>query len=178
LAKANGYFDFSGHPVNLRAGIVDLWAVNLVAAIASRGDDNGSKINCIIGRWSMKDGLLRPETFVIDTSKIRICGVGYANFKKERLDLTVAPTAKKGEYFSLATPVKVKGKFDDFELGITSGGVFSTAVLFTTSPLHASLRRIVNDKLPEDGQDICGMAIGPENRPRELPTGCRRLQKK
>jgi hypothetical protein len=116
--------------------------------------------------------------FVIDTSKIRICGVGYANFKKERLDLTVAPTAKKSEYFSLATPVKVKGKFDDFELGITSGGVFTTAVLFATSPLHASLRRIVNDKLPEDGQDICGMAIGPENRPRELPSGCRHLQKK
>ena len=178
LAKANGYFDFSGHPVNLRAGIVDLWAVNLVAAIASREDDNGSKINCIIGRWSMKDGLLRPETFVIDTSKIRICGVGYAKFKKERLDLTVAPIAKKGEYFSLATPVKVKGKFDDFELGIASGGVFTTVVLFTTSPLHASLRRIVNDKLPEDGQDICGMAIGPENRPKELPSGCRHLQKK
>ena len=178
LAKANGYFDFSGHPVNLRAGIVDLWAVNLIAAIASRGDDNGSKINCIVGRWSMKDGLLRPETFVIDTSKIRICGVGYANFKKERLDLTVAPIAKKGEYFSLATPVKVKGKFDDFELGITGGGLLTTVLSFTTSPLHASLRRIVNDKLPEDGQDICGMAIGPENRPRELPTGCRHLQKK
>jgi len=178
LAKANGHFDFSGHPVNLNAGIVDLWAVNLIAAIASKGDEKGSKINCVVGRWSMKDGILRPETFVIDTSKIRICGTGYANFKKEQLDLTVAPTAKKGEYFSLATPVGVKGKFDDFELGITSGGLLSTVVLFTTSPLHASLRRIVNDKLPENGQDICGMAIGPEDRPRELPPGCRHLQKK
>lgn len=126
----------------------------------------------------MKDGILRPETFVTDTSKIRICGTGYANFKKEQLDLTVAPTAKKGEYFSLATPVGVKGKFDDFELGITSGGLLSTVVSFTTSPLHASLRRIVNDQLPDNGQDICGMAIGPENRPKELPPDCRHLQKK
>lgn len=178
LANASGHFDFSGHPVNLRAGILDLWAVNLIAAIASKGDEEGSKINCIVGRWSMKDGLLRPETFVIDSSKIRICGVGYANFKKELLDLTVAPTAKKGEYFSLATPIGVKGNFDDFKLGITSGGLLTTVVSFTTSPLHASLRRIVNDKLPENGEDVCGMAIGSHDRPTELPRGCRHLKKK
>jgi hypothetical protein len=30
LEQANGHFDVSGHPVNLRSGIIDLWAVNLI----------------------------------------------------------------------------------------------------------------------------------------------------
>lgn len=178
LANAKGYFDFSGHPVNLHAGIVDLWAVNLIAAIASRGDDKGSKINCVVGRWSMRDGLLQPDTFVIDTTKIRICGTGYANFKKEEVNLTVAPTAKKPEYFSLATPAGVRGNFDDFELGIRPGGVLTTAISFITSPVHTTLRRMVGDTLSKKGEDICGMVIGPDNRPTELPQGCRHLQKK
>ena len=69
MANANGYFDFSGRLENLKAGIIDLWAVNLIAAVVSKDDENQSKINCVVGRWTMKDGLLKPDIFLIDTSK-------------------------------------------------------------------------------------------------------------
>ncbi len=173
LANSNGYFDFSARPENLRAGIIDLWAVNVIAAIASKDEKNASKINCLIGRWIMEDGMLRPDAFVIDTSKIRICGKGQVDFKKEHIDLKVAPTAKKPEFFSLATPLEVKGQFSDFGVGIQAGGLFGTAITFVTSPVHVPLRMLAGEGLPEEGGDVCNMSIGPEDRPTKPPSGCR-----
>jgi uncharacterized protein involved in outer membrane biogenesis len=173
LANGNGYFDFSARPVNLRAGIVDLWAVNVIAAIASKGEKEASKINCLVGRWSMEEGLLKPEAFVIDTSKIRICGKGQVNFKTEQIDLKVAPTPKRPEFFSLATPLEVKGKFSDFGVGVQTGGLFGTSIRFITSPITVPLRRLAGKGLPTDGEDICGMTIGPDDRPTTRPPGCR-----
>jgi len=173
MANSNGYFDFSGRLENLKAGIIDLWAVNIIAAVATGKDKKPSEINCVIGRWTMKDGLLTPNIFMIDTTKIRICGKGQVDFKKETIDLKMAPTPKKPEFFSLATPMEVRGKFADFGVGIQAGGLFGTTIRFIASPVTVPLRRLFSKDLPGDGSDVCGMAIGPENRSAKAPAGCK-----
>jgi uncharacterized protein involved in outer membrane biogenesis len=173
MANSNGYFDFSGHLENLEAGIIDLWAVNIIAAVATGKDKKPSEINCVIGRWTVKDGLLTPNIFLIDTTKIRICGKGQVDFKKEAIDLKMAPTPKKPEFFSLATPVEVRGHFADFGVGIQAGGLFGTTIRFLTSPVTVPLRRLFSKNLPGDGGDVCGMSIGPENRTARAPAGCK-----
>ena len=145
----------------------------MIAAIASREDEQASKINCVVGRWTMKEGLLQPDVLLIDTTKIRICGKGQVDFKKEHIDLKMAPTAKKAEYFSLATPIEVKGKFADFGVGVQSGGIVGTAVRFIASPVTTTLQRLVGKELPAAGDDVCSMPIGPENRSAKAPAGCR-----
>ncbi len=173
MANGNGYFDFSGHLENLKAGIIDLWAVNVIAAVASGKDNKPSEINCVLGRWTMKEGLLTPNIILIDTTKIRICGKGQVDFKKETIDLKMAPTPKKPEFFSLATPVEVRGNFDDFGVGIQAGGLIGTTVRFIASPVTVPLARLFSKDLPADGGDVCGMAIGPENRSVKAPAGCK-----
>jgi len=173
MAKGNGHFDFSGHLENLKAGIIDLWAVNLLAAIVSRKDENQSTINCVIGYWTMQDGVLTPDVLVIDTTEIRICGKGSIDFREQQISLNVAPTPKRPEFFSLATPIKVQGSFENFGLGIQSGGLVGTVFKFMTSPMHVPIRRWTGEELPEDGSDVCGMLIGPEGRSSEPPAGCK-----
>jgi len=173
MANGNGYFDFSGRLENLKAGIIDLWAVNVIAAVASGKENKPSEINCVLGRWTMKEGLLQPDVFLIDTTKIRICGKGQVDFKKETIDLKMAPTPKKPEFFSLATPVEVRGNFADFGVGIQAGGLIGTTVRFIASPVTVPLRRLFSKDLPGDGSDVCGMAIGPENRSAKAPAGCK-----
>jgi len=173
MAKGNGYFDFSGRLENLKAGIIDLWAVNIIAAIISRGKDNQSKINCLVGRWTMKDGLLTPDVFLIDTTKIRICGKGQINFKNNSIDFKMVPTPKKAEYFSLATPIEVKGSFNDSAVGVQPGGLLGTTIKFIASPVTATFRRLIGKELPADGSDVCTMPIGPGNRSANPPAGCR-----
>jgi uncharacterized protein involved in outer membrane biogenesis len=145
----------------------------VIATIVSKEDEDASEINCVVGRWTMKDGLLTPEVFLIDTSKIRICGKGQVDFRKEQLELKMAPTPKRPEYFSLATPIEVRGNFADFGMGIQSGGLIGTAVKFIASPVTTTLQRLVGKELPADGKDVCAMPIGPENRSVKLPEGCK-----
>ena len=85
----------------------------------------------------------------------------------------MAPTPKKAEYFSLATPVEVTGKFTDFGVGIQAGGLAGTVVKFIASPVTATLQRLVGKELPADGKDVCGMSIGPGNREAKAPAGCK-----
>jgi uncharacterized protein involved in outer membrane biogenesis len=173
LANGNGHFDFSAQPENLRAGILDLWAINLVMAAVARSDKHQSQIECLIGRWSMKEGYLTPEAFVVDTSRMRICGNGWVDFKKETVDLKVAPIPKKPAFFSLATPIGIQGKFEDFYLGIVPGGVVGTSLRFITSPIHVPIAWLARVKLPADGSDVCHGTLGAENRPAQQPAGCR-----
>lgn len=173
MANANGYVDFSGRLENLKAGIIDLWAVNLLAAIIFNDNENQSKINCVVGRWTMKNGLLKPDVFLIDTSKIRICGKGQVDFKKEHIALKMVPTPKKADYLSLATPIEVNGKFTDFGAGIQVGGLIGTSVNLITSPVTKTLQKLFGKELPADGQDVCAMPIGPGNRSAKPPAGCK-----
>jgi len=176
LENASGYIDFSGHPENLQAGILDIWAVNLIASITGSVDaknkGEASKINCVVCRWGVKDGILKPDAFVIDTTKIRICGEGKVDLKKEQIDLVVAPTPKQPEFFSLATPLAVKGTFSDFKMAIQTGGLIGTTIRFITSPFAVPFARLIDKGLPEDGADVCGMNLGPDNRPEKPLPGC------
>jgi uncharacterized protein involved in outer membrane biogenesis len=171
MPQSNGYLDFSGRLENFKAGVIDLWAVNLIAAVLSREDENGLIINCVVGRWNMKNGLLKPDIFLIETSKIRICGKGQVDFRKNQLDLKLAPTPKKAEYFSPATPIEVEGKFSDLDPDIQSGGLIGTTVRFVASPVMTTIKRLFFKELPENGNDVCEMPIGPENRSVKRPAG-------
>ena len=76
------------------------------------------------------------------------------------------------EFFSLATPLEVSGKFSDFGVGIQTGGLFGTAINFVTSPVHVPFRRLAGEGLPGDGSDVCTMTIGPADRSTKSPAGC------
>ena len=164
LTNGNGYFDFSGNLDNFGAGIIDLWAVNLVAAIVSGAEKEKSQLNCAVGRWSMTDGLLQSDAFFMDTSKIRICAGGTVNLKDQRVDIKVKPRAKKAEFFSLATPLEVHGSFSDINIEVGSGGVIGTAIKFIASPVTVPIRRTFSDRIPADGSDVCSMELGPDGR--------------
>jgi uncharacterized protein involved in outer membrane biogenesis len=173
--NANGHFDIAARPVNLQAGIVDLWAVNLLSAIVTNSSKEPSQINCAIGRLLLRDGILLPETFVIDTTKIRICGKGQADFHTREFAFSIAPRAKRPEFFSLATPFKMNGSFDNFNVGLDLGGLVGTSISFITSPVHVPLRRLGNTgDIPADGNDICRIELNQAERVVQPTPGCRR----
>ncbi|MGW8194935.1 MAG: AsmA family protein [Desulforhopalus sp.] len=164
LANGNGYFDFSGNLENFSSGIIDLWAVNLVAAIVANAEKDKSRLNCAVGRWSVVDGMLQADAFFMDTSRIRICAGGTVDLKEQRIDLKVRPQPKKAQFFSLATPLQVHGSFGDLNIGPGSGGIIGTAVRFIASPVSVPLSRTFSKEIPSDGKDVCSMMIGPADR--------------
>ena len=156
MQNASGHFDIAIWPESFKAGIFDLWAVNLFSSVTSEMDKGaGSKINCAVARFKMTDGLMSHKAILIDTSRMRVGGEGQVNFKTEKIDMAFAPRGKKPEFFSLATPIKVHGSFADFRVGVKTGALAGTAIQFITSPIHAPIRRLFTKPLPTGGEDVC-----------------------
>ncbi|MGD2141534.1 MAG: AsmA family protein, partial [Burkholderiales bacterium] len=105
LRHGTGRIDFAIWPHNMQAGIIDMWAVNVLIALASEVDsDKASRVNCAVGRFKLDNGILTDEGIILDTSKIRVTGTGKADFTKEQFALRMRPQSKAVQFFSLATP--------------------------------------------------------------------------
>lgn len=156
LINGKGYLDFSWQPEAMNADLFELWAINVISSLLKSTDkDNASKVNCVIGRFIIDDGLMKEKLIYADTTKMRMVGTAEVNFKERSLAVKVAPQAKKAEFFSLATPVGLSGTFDKFKLKINPLGLTKTVVSFITSPVHVPVRRLFNRGLPEDGIEAC-----------------------
>jgi uncharacterized protein involved in outer membrane biogenesis len=164
MANGKGHFDLAFIPENFDAGIIDLWAVNLLSALASKVDGAPtSVINCLVASFGMEDGLMTDRVIFMDTTHMSIEGEAQIDFKKQRLNVKAAPSAKKPEFFSLATPVKINGTFEDFDIGINTIRLTTTAASFVTSPIHVPLRRLFSGERPEDGAEACRQAWNNRN---------------
>jgi len=159
MANASGHFDFGLVPENFSAGIIDLWAVNLLSAIMDKSTEKDqSTMNCVVVRTRMDDGILKEEAIYLDTSNMRIAGKTDINFKTRELEIKLAPKAKTPEFFSIAIPIQVKGSLDDFGLKIGVVRMAGQVISFITSPIHVPIRRIFTEASPEDGVEACTYA--------------------
>ena len=161
LANGNGHFDFAVLPGDMDADVFDLWAVNLLSAVVSRTDkDSSSTVNCVVASFSLNDGLMQQNVLFADTSKIQIEGEAEVNFKSQEIKLYVAPKAKKAEFFSLATPVKVTGSFEDFGIGINPAQLAGSVLNFVVSPVFVPVSRLVikSAAADADGKEACAYA--------------------
>jgi hypothetical protein len=165
MSRADGRVDFAVWPQNMRAGIFDLWAVNVFVALVPAVDPAAeSKVNCAIGRFDLRQGKLTHDAILIDTSRMRVAGEGKVDFETETLGFRLAPRAKTAQFFSLATPVGVTGKLTDFKVGVAPGGVAESTVRFLTSVFVVPLQKLGGSEVPRDGSDICTDAM------RDLPS--------
>lgn len=156
LRHGSGRIEFAVWPRNMQAGIFDLWAVNVLVALVPAVDPgNASKINCAVGRFDLDDGKLVDRLILLDTSRMRVTGKGAANFSDETLDLRMRPQAKKAQFLSLATPIRVSGTFDDFKIGVSPGDILETVGRLATSIIWVPLQKLAGKKLPADGADVC-----------------------
>ncbi|MDH4191613.1 MAG: hypothetical protein OEW21_15600, partial [Betaproteobacteria bacterium] len=103
LSKGSGRIEFALWPESLKAGVFDLWAVNVLESILPAMDSSrASKVNCAIGRFVLKDGRLTARTMLVDTGRMRVNGTGDIDYVAQTLRLRMEPKAKRPEFLSLA----------------------------------------------------------------------------
>jgi AsmA family protein len=160
LAHGNGSIDIAVWPEKLPSGVFDLWAVNLfVALLPTLDPSNASVVNCAVGRFTLNDGKLAQRQLVIDTTRMRVNGEAQVNFADERLRLRMQPQAKTAQFLSLATPIEVNGSFDQFKVGPNPGDVMQTIVRLATSIFWVPIQKLMGEKLPADGADVCKLQL-------------------
>ena len=156
LEHASGKIDFAMWPRNIGADVMNIWAVNLFFAILPSFSDRESKVNCVVAVLNTEDGQLNEQFLALDSTKVWVNGNLDVNFPKETVRLSLFPRSKTARMFGLQTPIHVRGNFDDLSLRIRPLDLIGSYASFILSPLHAPMRRIFGEQIPEDGSEICG----------------------
>jgi uncharacterized protein involved in outer membrane biogenesis len=176
MINADGHLDIAVFPHAFEAGIIDLWAVNVLPAVLSAVDgesDDGeeSKINCIVGHFDLEGGVMRSDRLMLDTTRMTVEGHAEVDFETEKVDVELVPTAKHAEFFTLATPVAIDGTISDFDVDVKAGDLIGTVIRFVTSVIHVPLRRLFEDEPPKDELEHCLAALDLRGKPRKKLLG-------
>ena len=155
LATGSGRFDFAVWPKRLQARVFDLWSANLLFRLLPLIDVSASPMNCMVGHFDLEHGTLRSRRLVIDTVNTRTDGSGTADFATSEVSLRFVPRSKVPQFFSLATPIEVSGTFEDYRFGVRPADAFGTAARWVVSPVVVPIQRLVGERVPADGRDVC-----------------------
>lgn len=162
LRHGNGKIELAVWPKNLRSGVFDMWAVNVLTALLPAIDPaNESRVNCAIARFGLDNGKLTQRELVIDTSQMRVTGNSSVDFNDEKLMMRLQPQAKTAQFLSLATPIEVSGTFSKFQVGVRPGDVVETVVRLATSIVWVPIKKLFSEKVPVDGSDVCTLRLAP-----------------
>jgi uncharacterized protein involved in outer membrane biogenesis len=136
----------------------------MLSSLAAKTDSEpDSVINCLVASFAMQEGVMEERSIFIDTTNMSIAGEATIDFKAKTIAMRAAPKAKRPEFFSLATPVKVNGSFEDIGIKINAIRMAGTVTSFVTSPVHVPIRRIFTRKRPENGKEACREAWDKRN---------------
>jgi uncharacterized protein involved in outer membrane biogenesis len=156
LRNGKGHIDFAVWPQNMKSGLLDIWAVNVLMALLPAVDaSQESVVNCAIGQFTLRDGKLSQKNILIDTTRMRVSGKGHADFTTEQLQFYMRPRSKTPQFLSFPLPVEVSGSFTDFSVGVRPGDVLETAGQFATSVIWVPLQSLFGTAVPADGHDVC-----------------------
>ena len=168
LTNGRGHLDFGLWPEQLEADLFDLWAVSLVGAMLTEVDkEDASRVNCLVARFQLKDGVMNEKVIFADTTNMSVEGRATIDFKQRNIEVKAKPKAKNPQMFALATPVAMRGSFEDFRLRINPVAIGGTAVSFVTSPVHAPIRKLFKGEVPANGVEACSQAWTAETEDEE-----------
>jgi hypothetical protein len=156
MRNANGTLSIAVWPTELRSGMFNLWSANLVLTLLPLIDPGQkSQVNCIVGRFDLKDGDLSDDKIVIDTSTVRIRGAGHADLRSEEIAFVFRPRAKGPRLFRLQTPLRVSGTLTDQRFGVDVQDVFFSTLRKIASPILVPIEWFTLGPQPRDGADVC-----------------------
>lgn len=82
------------------------------------GGDENVPLRCAVIDFVIRDGAMKPDTFLIDTTDTNITAGGTIHLGKETLDLEFHATPKDPSIFSSRAPLYVKGSLKDPDFSV------------------------------------------------------------
>lgn len=118
--------------------LVDLSGLQFGNALLSAlGIPARTKIECLIGDFTLRRGQLTTRSLLLDTDSHVVNGTGSADLGKETLDWQLRTASKRFSVGSLATPIGITGTFknpsimpDVGELAVRGGAAAGLGILF------------------------------------------------
>jgi uncharacterized protein involved in outer membrane biogenesis len=157
-----GAIDLAVFPENADAMFLDLWASNLVFALLPLGENQQKKLNCLVARFEVENGVMTSKETFLDSTEIIVRARGEIDLANRQLDLLAAPQAKMEKFLSISTPIEVTGPFDDFKVGVARGGFVMTMIRWYYGLIYVPWKWLTGERFPPDGIETCFRAMGWE----------------
>jgi len=154
-----GTFDMLVIPENVQAAFLDLWAANLVFALLPTGNESKKKMNCMVARFEVEDGIMTSKDTFLDSTDIIVRARGDIDLVNRKLDLVAAPQAKLEKFLSVQTPIRVTGTFDDPSIGLAPIGFIGTMIRWYYGLIYVPWKWLTGERFPADGLATCHRAM-------------------
>jgi uncharacterized protein involved in outer membrane biogenesis len=103
--------------------LLELAALNVGSIIVGRlfGEDREVRLRCAVADFTVQDGMARTRVVKMSTEDAIVEATGTIDLASEKLDLRIKPESLEWKFFSLRTPLYVRGTFGDPDVGIEPG---------------------------------------------------------
>ncbi len=154
LSNSNGTADFGMEGGVLSQLLIQLAGLDIyrTAGLIVKGD-KPTPINCIIADFSVDDGMMQAQEFLIDTGVSAIQGTGQLDLKDESVDLELKSYPKKPSLLSLRSPISLGGTLKHITFGVDPASLVvrgGAAALLAAAAPPAALLAFVGPGLGED----------------------------
>ena len=129
LAKSNGELRVYIRDGTFSKQMLDLAALNLGSVVVAKlfGEDKEVKLRCAVADLAVKDGIAQTRSVKLSTEEAVVEAVGTFNLKHEHVDLRIKPESLEWKFFSLRTPLHVRGPFIKPEVSVESAPLLARA---------------------------------------------------
>lgn len=145
LSNANGNVG-----IGMEGGQISNLLLELIGLDVAQGlgfllaGDQVVPVRCIIGDFTVKNGIMQSQALVIDTTDTNIQGAGTINLKNEAIDLRIMPEPKDATLAALRVPLRVEGTLKHPDFVIEKGpllmkGAGAAALGVVLTPIAALL---------------------------------------
>ncbi len=123
LASADGEARLYVREGVLSQQLLDLAGLNLGSVVVSKlfGTDKEVRLRCAIADVPVRRGVAHARNVQVNTDDALIVITGTADMAQEQVDLDVNPKAYELKFFSLRTPLEIRGPFANAHVGVKAG---------------------------------------------------------
>ncbi|MET1113776.1 MAG: AsmA family protein [Comamonas sp.] len=113
LGTSTGEFKLYVRNGTLSAELLDLAALNVGSVVVAKlfGDDREVQLQCAVADFAVNQGVARARVAKLATPEANVEMTGTIDLGRELFDLNIKPESLKWKFFSLRTPLYVRGPF-------------------------------------------------------------------
>ena len=141
LGDGNGGLDVYMSGGDLSALLIDLSGLELGKAVLSAlGVPSRTNVECMIGDFDLRQGLVTTRALLVDTGEALIGGSGDVNLKTQTINFQAQSRSKNFSVGNLPTPIKISGTLKHPSVGVAVAplavrGGLAVALGFLAAPL-------------------------------------------
>jgi uncharacterized protein involved in outer membrane biogenesis len=111
VINSEGYVQIISGEGKIRDANFDLWAADLTTSLVSGAltTETVTQVNCTVGRFDIKNGIVISDSLMLDTDKITVAGTAKIDLLAETIEAFIQPAPKNPSLVSLANPVRLSG---------------------------------------------------------------------